>query len=54
VEVRRYPTKGPYSMHAKIMVADGKKSFIIGSPFPQSYWDTSKHDINEPRRLEKN
>lgn len=54
VEVRRYPAKGPYSMHAKVMVADGKKSFIIGSPFTQSYWDTSKHDINEPRRLEKN
>jgi phosphatidylserine/phosphatidylglycerophosphate/cardiolipin synthase-like enzyme len=54
VEVRRYPAKGPYSMHAKVLVADGKKAFIIGSPFTQSYWDTSKHDINEPRRLEKN
>jgi phosphatidylserine/phosphatidylglycerophosphate/cardiolipin synthase-like enzyme len=54
VEVRRYPAKGPYSMHAKVLVADGKKAFIIGSPFAQSYWDTSKHDINEPRRLEKN
>jgi phosphatidylserine/phosphatidylglycerophosphate/cardiolipin synthase-like enzyme len=54
VEVRRYPAKGPYSMHAKVLVADGERSFIIGSPFTQSYWDTSKHDINEPRRLEKN
>ncbi len=54
VEVRRYPAKGPYSMHAKVLIADGKKAFIIGSPFTQSYWDTSKHDINEPRRLEKN
>ncbi len=54
VEVRRYPAKGPYSMHAKVLVADGEKSFIIGSPFTQSYWDTSKHDINEPRRLDKN
>jgi phosphatidylserine/phosphatidylglycerophosphate/cardiolipin synthase-like enzyme len=54
VEVRRYPAKGPYSMHAKVLVADGDKSFIIGSPFTQSYWDSSKHDINEPRRLEKN
>ncbi|MBZ2166404.1 phospholipase D-like domain-containing protein [Methanobacterium spitsbergense] len=54
VDVRRYPAKGPYSMHAKVLVADGKKAFIIGSPFTQSYWDTSKHDINEPRRLEKN
>lgn len=54
VEVRRYPAKGPYSMHAKVLVADGERSFIIGSPFTQSYWDTSKHDINEPRRLDKN
>lgn len=54
VEVRRYPAKGPYSMHAKVLVADGEKAFIIGSPFTQSYWDTSKHDINESRRLEKN
>lgn len=54
VEVRRFPAKGPYSMHAKVLVADRKRSFIIGSPFTQSYWDTSKHDIDEPRRLEKN
>jgi phosphatidylserine/phosphatidylglycerophosphate/cardiolipin synthase-like enzyme len=54
VEVRRYPAKGPYSMHAKVLVADGERSFIIGSPFTQSYWDTSEHDINEPRRLDKN
>ncbi|WP_321421293.1 phosphatidylserine/phosphatidylglycerophosphate/cardiolipin synthase family protein [uncultured Methanobacterium sp.] len=54
VQVRSYPAKGPYSMHAKVLVADGEKSFIIGSPFTQSYWDTSKHDINEPRRLDKN
>jgi phosphatidylserine/phosphatidylglycerophosphate/cardiolipin synthase-like enzyme len=54
VEVRRFPAKGPFSMHAKILVVDGEKAFIIGSPFTQGYWDTSKHDINEPRRLEKN
>ncbi|HML04345.1 MAG TPA: phospholipase D-like domain-containing protein [Methanobacterium sp.] len=54
VEVRRFPAKGPYAMHAKVLVVDGKKAFIIGSPFSQSYWDTNKHDINEPRRLEKN
>lgn len=54
VEVRRFPAKGPFSMHAKVMVADGEKTFIIGSPFNQSYWDTNKHNINEPRRLKKN
>lgn len=54
VNVRRFPAKGPYAMHAKVLVVDGKKGFIIGSPFSQSYWDTDKHDINEPRRLNKN
>ncbi len=54
VEVRRFPAKGPFSMHAKVIVADGDQGFIIGSPFTQSYWDTSKHDLDEPRRLEKN
>jgi phosphatidylserine/phosphatidylglycerophosphate/cardiolipin synthase-like enzyme len=53
VEVRRSPAKGPYAMHAKVLVADGEKAFIIGSPFSQSYWDTNKHHINEPRRLKK-
>ncbi|MEN6329621.1 MAG: phospholipase D-like domain-containing protein [Methanobacteriaceae archaeon] len=54
VQVRRFPAKGPFSMHAKVIVVDGEKAFIIGSPFAQSYWDTSKHDINELRRLDKN
>lgn len=54
VEVRRFPAKGPYAMHAKVLVADGKKAFIIGSPFAQSYWDTDKHLIDESRRLNKN
>ena len=54
VEVRNFPAKGPYAMHAKVLVADGKKAFIIGSPFSQSYWDTTKHLIDDPRRLNKN
>ncbi|WP_414470384.1 phospholipase D-like domain-containing protein [Methanobacterium sp. ACI-7] len=54
VEVRRFPAKGPYAMHAKVLVADGKKGLIIGSPFSQSYWDTTEHDVDEPRRLDKN
>ncbi|HEX3014708.1 MAG TPA: phospholipase D-like domain-containing protein [Methanobacterium sp.] len=53
VEVRNFPAKGPYAMHAKVLVADGEKAFIIGSPFNQSYWDTNKHLINESRRLNK-
>lgn len=52
VEVRNFPAKGPYTMHAKVLVADDK-AFIIGSPFNQSFWDTDKHIIGEPRRLNK-
>ncbi|MGZ7050160.1 MAG: phospholipase D-like domain-containing protein, partial [Methanobacterium sp.] len=54
VEVRKLWAKGPYAMHAKVVVVDGKEGFIIGSPFNQSYWDTEKHFINEKRRLNKN
>ncbi|MGF7119517.1 phospholipase D-like domain-containing protein [Methanobacterium oryzae] len=54
VSVRRFPAKGPYAMHAKVMVVDGKEAFIIGSPFGQAYWDTNQHLINEPRRGKKN
>ena len=54
VEVRRFWAKGPYAMHAKVMVVDGKEGFIIGSPFNQAYWDTKKHLIEEKRRLNKN
>jgi len=52
VNVRRFPTSGPHVMHAKILVVDGKDSFIIGSPFRQDYWDTSQHLINDTRRDE--
>ena len=54
VEIRNFPAKGPYAMHAKVLVVDGKKAFIIGSPFNQGYWDTDEHLINEPRRMDKN
>ncbi len=54
VQVRKLWAKGPYAMHAKVMVVDGKEGFIIGSPFNQSYWDTNKHFIDEKRRLDKN
>ncbi|MEL7671172.1 phospholipase D-like domain-containing protein [Methanobacterium sp.] len=54
VEVRNFPAKGPYTMHAKVLVVDGRKAFIIGSPFNQGYWDTDKHLIDEPLRLDKN
>lgn len=54
VEVRNFPAKGPYAMHAKVLVVDSRKAFIIGSPFNQGYWDTDKHLIDEPGKLDKN
>jgi len=50
VDVRRFSVKGPYAMHAKVLVVDGKEALIIGSPFKQSFWDTNNHMIHEPRR----
>lgn len=54
VQVRKLWAKGPYAMHAKVLIVDGREGFIIGSPFNQSYWDTNKHFIDEKRRLDKN
>ncbi|OEC88659.1 MULTISPECIES: phospholipase D-like domain-containing protein [Methanobacterium] len=54
VSVRRFPARGPYAMHAKVLIVDGKEAFILGSPFSQAYWDTNQHLVNEPRRGEKN
>jgi phosphatidylserine/phosphatidylglycerophosphate/cardiolipin synthase-like enzyme len=50
VEVREFKAHELFMMHAKIMVADGKEAFVIGSPFKQEYWDTSQHLIKELKR----
>lgn len=50
VMVRPFDAQGPHAMHAKVLVVDGRDSFIIGSPFTQDYWDTVKHFLHDIRR----
>jgi phosphatidylserine/phosphatidylglycerophosphate/cardiolipin synthase-like enzyme len=37
-------------IHAKVLMLDQKEVILIGTPFVQSYFDTSTHAIDEPRR----
>jgi phosphatidylserine/phosphatidylglycerophosphate/cardiolipin synthase-like enzyme len=38
-------------MHAKALIADGSRAFLVGLPFaPQGYWDTQLHCVTDPRR----
>lgn len=48
-EVRRYPMT-PNVMHAKFLLVDDREVFLVGPPFQQRYWDTSRHLRREPAR----
>jgi phosphatidylserine/phosphatidylglycerophosphate/cardiolipin synthase-like enzyme len=37
-------------MHCKMVLVDGTRAVVTGSPFTQRYWDTHQHLIEEPRR----
>jgi len=37
-------------MHCKMVIVDGTRAVVIGSPFSQRYFDTQKHTVEEPRR----
>jgi phosphatidylserine/phosphatidylglycerophosphate/cardiolipin synthase-like enzyme len=50
VEVRGFPRAATTPMHAKIAVVDGKKAYVVGSPFVQGYFDAQTHTVDEPRR----
>ncbi|HOI71629.1 MAG TPA: phospholipase D-like domain-containing protein [Methanobacterium sp.] len=50
VEVREFKAHKIFVMHSKVMIRDGEEAYVIGSPFKQEYWDTSKHLINDSRR----
>ncbi|MDQ6830304.1 MAG: phospholipase D-like domain-containing protein [Gemmatimonadota bacterium] len=43
----------PHLLHAKMVIVDGTKAFLIGSPFANGYWDEQQHrpiDARRPRR----
>ncbi len=52
VEVRGL-SRFPQLLHAKMVIVDEKRAFLIGSPFVNGYWDDSSHapvDRRRPRR----
>lgn len=53
VRVRRFPIS-PNVLHAKFLIIDEQEALIVGAPFQQSYWDTPRHDVHEPRRGKRN
>ncbi len=43
----------PQLLHAKMVIVDGARGFLMGSPFVNGYWDESHHapvDLRRPRR----
>lgn len=36
--------------HCKMVIIDNDRAVVLGSPFSQRYWDTTVHQIEEPRR----
>ena len=43
----------PQLLHAKIVIIDERRAFLMGSPFVNGYWDTPRHapvDNRRPRR----
>lgn len=52
VEVRGI-TRFPQLLHAKMVIIDERRAFLMGSPFVNGYWDTPSHapvDHRRPRR----
>ena len=49
VEVRGI-SRFPQLLHAKMVIVDGRRAFIIGSPFVNGYWDTPSHHPLDARR----
>ena len=52
IEVRGI-SRFPQLLHAKMVIIDGGRAFLMGSPFVNGYWDTPSHmpvDHRRPRR----
>lgn len=49
VEVRGV-SRFPRLLHAKMMIVDERRAFVIGSPFVNGYWDTPAHSAVDNRR----
>jgi phosphatidylserine/phosphatidylglycerophosphate/cardiolipin synthase-like enzyme len=40
----------PHLLHAKMVIVDERKAFLIGSPFVNGYWDSTDHEPEDSRR----
>jgi phosphatidylserine/phosphatidylglycerophosphate/cardiolipin synthase-like enzyme len=40
----------PQLLHAKLVIVDDDVAFLLGSPFANGYWDTSRHAPTDARR----
>ncbi|MDQ6871667.1 MAG: phospholipase D-like domain-containing protein [Gemmatimonadota bacterium] len=49
VEVRGM-SRFPQLLHAKMVIVDERRAFIVGSPFVNGYWDTPAHSAIDNRR----
>ena len=49
VEVRGI-SRFPQLLHAKMVIVDGRRAFLMGSPFVNGYWDAPSHHPVDPRR----
>ncbi len=46
----RQPTPDHGVMHPKMLIVDGERAVVLGSPFGQRYYDDQLHRIEDPRR----
>ena len=49
VEVRGV-SRFPQLLHAKMVIIDERRAFLLGSPFVNGYWDTPAHSVADNRR----
>jgi phosphatidylserine/phosphatidylglycerophosphate/cardiolipin synthase-like enzyme len=49
IVVRRMQTPAYIPIHTKFVVIDNREAFVLGSPFIQDYYDSSRHLIDDPR-----
>lgn len=52
IKVRGFRQLSPDNgvLHCKMVLVDGKRAIVIGSPFSQRYFDVPTHAISDPRR----
>lgn len=50
VQTLAYPCSFRVPMHAKMITYDGVEVLLLGSPLDQQYFDSQKHEFDNPRR----